>query len=151
MVHSNPSWLVWGRSSMYDYGVCFSDQTVHKKGMQSREKGAKSLLSWYIYTVVPRSRAELQIIPSKIQLEFDFLIDTLACYLYFRVKLFLVQFIALQHYDNCDIYVPKCWLELSFKSRAILFWNCKLHNLPKKWGLNWIYLLFEKYWALKGY
>jgi hypothetical protein len=44
-----------------------------------------------------------------------------------------------------DIYLPRCWVDLSFNSRVILdfilFWNCKLRNCAKNVvGLNVIYL-----------
>ena len=39
-----------------------------------------------------------------------------------------------------DIYVPKCWVDLSFNSSVILefflFWNCKFHNRPNNLGLS---------------
>ena len=45
---------------------------------------------------------------------------------------------SLQDSTLSDIYVPKCWVDLKFKSRIILdfflFWNSKLQKCPKNWG-----------------
>ena len=39
-----------------------------------------------------------------------------------------------------DIYVPNCWVDLSFNLRVnldfFLFWFCKLQNRPKVFGCN---------------
>ena len=49
-----------------------------------------------------------------------------------------------------DIYVPMCWIDLSFNSRVILdfflFWNYKLQNAPKKFRIK-----LSTYLASKGF
>ena len=55
--------------------------------------------------------------------------------------------------DNGDIYVPKCWVDLSFSSKVILNFSyletANFRTLQKNKGYIFIYL--SAYLALKGY
>ena len=90
--------------------------------MQSRKKGAKSLLSKYIYCGSPvEGRASNNTVENSIKI---WLFNWYACLLFvFSCKTFLVQFIALQHKWQLWHLCAKVltWIEFQVKGNPLHF------------------------------